>query len=246
VGVTNAYDADLEATLAVLRDDLTKDRPRPLGPNEGSEALRQHKVLAAAVHRAAKLDERGKDSETTAWIRYLTRHYPIGRNSEADAKLLWVSWRTSLLKEGTPGPRVAVAHGQPVIHWTVEQDGTLCLNLEDAWDDFAASVDSFVSSLRTSPRWQGSSRQMASEAPRRKAIRLDPSCARRGHDYGLPGVGLLFAVRVPGDARLASRVRAHGSQQQDSPDSPPKRHFWEVAVRCIGVHSRPNQPRRRR
>jgi len=42
-------------------------------------------------------------------------------------------------------------HGQSVLHWQRDQNGRLCLNLEDAWDA-AASADSFVAHLRTSSR----------------------------------------------------------------------------------------------
>src|SRR5207253_9662649 len=50
------------------------------------------------------------------------------------------------------GPGVAITHGQSAIHWQRDQQGRLCLNLEDAWHDYAGSVDSFVEYLRASPR----------------------------------------------------------------------------------------------
>jgi hypothetical protein len=56
------------------------------------------------------------------------------------------------LKDDTPGPGIAITHGQPSIHWQRDQQGRLCLNLEDAWDDYAASVTSFVARLGSSSR----------------------------------------------------------------------------------------------
>ena len=85
-------------------------------------------------------------------MRYLASHYPAGRNGRDDARLLFGDWRTSLLKEDTPGAGIAITHGQSSIHWQLDTRGRLCLNLEDAWDDYAVSVDSFVERLQTSPR----------------------------------------------------------------------------------------------
>jgi hypothetical protein len=90
-------------------------------------------VLATAVHRATKLDQRSNESETVAWVRYLTQHYPGGRNGHDEVKLLWVDWRTSLLKESTARPRIAITHGHSAIHWERDNLGRLCLNLEDSW-----------------------------------------------------------------------------------------------------------------
>jgi hypothetical protein len=138
--------------LTALREDLLRGRPRVLRPDEGDEAFRQHKLLATAVHRAAKLDRQDSESETDAWVRYLSSHYPAGRNGRDDARLLFGDWRTSLLKEDTPGAGIAITHGQSSIHWQLDTRGRLCLNLEDAWDDYAASANSFVAHLQTSPR----------------------------------------------------------------------------------------------
>jgi len=132
--------------------DLLRGRPRPLGPDEGEEAFRHHKLLAAEVHRASRLDRRANESETESWIRYVMGHFPGGRNGEAEARVLWSDWRTSLLKQNTPGGGVVVTHGQPTIHWVCDQHRRLCVNLDDAWDDFESSVDSFVAHLQTSPR----------------------------------------------------------------------------------------------
>ncbi len=144
--------SQVEAELAELRAELLRGRPRVLEPDEGDEAFQQHKLLASAVHRAAKLDQRKGESETDAWVRYLVKHFPAGRNSEADARPLFSDWRTSLLKQDTPGPRVTVTHGQSALHWQRDESGHVCLNLEDAWDDYAASVDSFIEHLRVSLR----------------------------------------------------------------------------------------------
>lgn len=150
--MTKAANEQIDRELAALRNYLLRGRPRALRPDEGDEAFQQHKLLATAVHRAAKLDQQKAESETDAWVRYVTRHFPPGRNDADDARLLFGDWRTSLLKEDTPGPRVAITHGQSVIHWKRDQHGRLCLNLEDVWDDYTASVGSFIAYLRVSPR----------------------------------------------------------------------------------------------
>jgi hypothetical protein len=147
-----AEDAQLAKTLADLRADLVRGRPRQLGPDEGYEAFQQHKLLSGAVLRAAKLDQTGSESETDAWVRFVTSHYPDGRNGKAEARLLFSDWRTSLLKKDTPGVGVSITHGLAQVHWRRNESGSLGLNLEDAWDDFEAAVDSFVESLRDSPR----------------------------------------------------------------------------------------------
>jgi len=150
--VTKRANDSVELDLAALRDDLLRGGPGPLRSDEGEEAFQQHKLLSAAVHRAAKLDEQKSESETAAWVRYVTRHFPAGHNDADDARLLFGDWRTSLLKKDTPGPGVAITHGQSAIHWQRDQQGRLCLNLEDTWDDYAASVGSFVEYLRDSAR----------------------------------------------------------------------------------------------
>jgi hypothetical protein len=77
----------IEEELTALRGDLLRGRPRALGPEEGVEAFQQHKLLVAAVHRAAKLNQRKSESETDAWVRYISSHYPAGRNDPTDARL---------------------------------------------------------------------------------------------------------------------------------------------------------------
>jgi hypothetical protein len=97
--------------LGDLREALLRSRPPTLEPGQGHEAFQQHKLLASAVHRAARLDQRGSESETDAWVRYLTEHFPPGRNDAADARLLFGQWRTPLLKDDTPGSGVVITHG---------------------------------------------------------------------------------------------------------------------------------------
>jgi hypothetical protein len=121
---------------------------RRFWPTDGADAFRLQKLLAAAAHRATKLAAYG-DREGEAWVDYFTRHFPPGRRTQADAKLLWTDWRTALLKTDSPGPGVAVTHGQPHAHW-MREDGRLVLNLEDMWDDFASSVESLIAQLRES------------------------------------------------------------------------------------------------
>ena len=110
-----------------------------------------HVLLASVVHNAARLNQHGADSQTGAWIRYLTSYFPAGRNSEQDAKLLWTDWRTDLLKKQAPGPGIVVTHGQSHVHWRQDEHGRLCLNLEDLWSDFETSIAAFVDHLRRTP-----------------------------------------------------------------------------------------------
>jgi hypothetical protein len=138
-------------TLDDLRSALLRDRPGALRPDQGTEAFRHHKLLAAAVHRASRLDARSGESETDAWVRYVREHFPSGRNEEGDARLLFAQWRTALLKDDAPGPQVPITHGQPTAHWQRDKDGRLCLNLEDMWADFEESVDHFIAYLRATP-----------------------------------------------------------------------------------------------
>jgi hypothetical protein len=147
-----------------LREALLRGRPPKLGPSEGHEAFQQHKLLAAAVHRAARLDQRASESETDAWVRYVSEHFPPGRNDAADARLLFGQWRTPLLKDDTPGTGLVITHGQPVLHWQRDGDGRLCIDLETMWADFESSVDHLIEYLRSTPdrravalkRWQES------------------------------------------------------------------------------------------
>lgn len=106
-----------------------------------------HKLLASTIHKATRLDATRTESETDAWVRYFTSYFPGGHNDPADARLLFVDWRTRLLKDDALGPGIAITHGQSGIHWERDPNGRLCLNLEDTWAEFAASVDSFVAFL---------------------------------------------------------------------------------------------------
>lgn len=79
----------------------------------------------------------------------MSEHFPPTRNRASDARLLFVDWRTSLLKDDTPGPRVPITHGQSFAHWERDQAGRLCINLEDMWTEFEQSVDHLIAYLRT-------------------------------------------------------------------------------------------------
>lgn len=139
-----------QQSLAALKARLLSDRPPPLRPDQGQIAFLSHIVLAAVVHNAARLNQHAADSQTGAWIRYLTSYFPAGRNGEDDARLLWTDWRTGLLKKQAPGPGIVVTHGQSHVHWRRDELGRLCLNLEDLWNDFEVSIDTFVEFLRGS------------------------------------------------------------------------------------------------
>jgi hypothetical protein len=140
------------ARLCELRDALL-DRGCPtLTSTEGRRAFEEHKLLASAVHRVARLDQTRTESETDAWVRFVSTCFPDGRNASDDARTLFRDWRTSLLKRDAPGPGVAITHGQSQIHWARDGDGRLWINLEDMWADFKFSIETFLSVVASDPR----------------------------------------------------------------------------------------------
>lgn len=138
----------IEPELQALRTSLLRRRPKPT-PN-GEEAFEDHQILAMVIHRAIKLlpPASRNEGEGAGWIRYLTTYFPPGHNGEEEATLLWTDWRTELLKNESPGPRVTLAHRQPQAHWQRDEPGVLGLDLESLWDDFEHSVDALIESLR--------------------------------------------------------------------------------------------------
>jgi hypothetical protein len=140
-------------TLTDLREALLKSRPAPIPLDEGWRAFDAHKLLASQVHRASLLAKVGDANETTHWISYVTEYFPAGHNNAADAKLLWKEWRTDLLKRDCPGDFVVMTHGKSEMHWRREGD-RLCIDLESMWDDFADSVDQFITYLAHTPERQ--------------------------------------------------------------------------------------------
>jgi hypothetical protein len=144
-----------EEALATLRETLLRNRPTTvLTPEDGALAFLSHKLLSGEVLRAAKLDQTKPESETDAFVRYVASYFPKGRGrGDADAaRDLFKDWRTSLAKLDSPGPTVPITHGQPWLHWQRDAQGRLCLNLEDAWQDYAYSVEQFVNFVRGSAR----------------------------------------------------------------------------------------------
>ena len=135
-----------EKALAKLRASLLRNRPPDLQVGQGQEAMQQHKLVAASVLSAARLHRRKADGEGQAWVRYVTDFYPVGRNGEADAQVLWEGWRCALLKDDTPV--VPITHGLSIVHWTRDEEGRPRQNLEDAWSDFEHSVNGFIDHLR--------------------------------------------------------------------------------------------------
>jgi hypothetical protein len=140
-----------QLALDDLQKTLLRGRPPALGPDQGAEAFAQHKLLATTVHRATLLDALGSESQTRAWVRYFTEHFPRGRNGSSDAELLWKEWRTHLLKQDSPGPMVPITHGKPHLHWQRDSAGRLCIDLETMWDDYAQSVEHLVGYLQVTP-----------------------------------------------------------------------------------------------
>jgi hypothetical protein len=118
----------------------------PLTPEEGDEAFDQHLLLAARIHRAARLNQTG-DDEGRGWQQFFVDYFPSGRNDPDDAWLLWKKWRVGLLKDYTPLEGVAMAHGKPDLHWQRDSQGALAINLESMWDDFEHAVGRFIDAL---------------------------------------------------------------------------------------------------
>jgi hypothetical protein len=145
---------DVEA-LKRLRYSLLRRQLASLGYDQGAEAFEEHQILAIKIHRAAKLAQSARDREGEAWMRYFRDFFPSGRNGEAEANLLWIEWRTSLLKNDAPGPSIAITHGQSHIHWTRDRSGVLAINLEDMWADYQASVDAFTTLLESDDERRG-------------------------------------------------------------------------------------------
>lgn len=140
-----------EQALGEMRASLI-DGPRPvLEPGQGHEAFLEHVLLSIRVHRAALLNKHKEDGDGVAWTRYFESYFASSQ-AKANAKLLWDDWRTKLVKEDTPGPGIAITHGQPDVHWKTDPQHRLWLNLESMWADFEASLDRFVESLRSNPR----------------------------------------------------------------------------------------------
>jgi hypothetical protein len=134
-----------EGRLDALKTSLLH-RLRPdvqLGADEGDEAFDRHLLLAARVHRAARLNQRGT-REGDGWRQFIEAYFPSGRNGRADADRLWKKWRVGLLKDYVPLDGVAVTHGQPEAHWQRDSQGAFVVNLESMWDDFEYAVDQFI------------------------------------------------------------------------------------------------------
>jgi hypothetical protein len=147
--ISSKLTPDDKRALRALRASLLGDRAPVLKPGESEEALRQHKILASAIHRASILHASKSDNEARGWVRYMSDFFPSGRNAPSDAHILFGDWRTDLLKRGAPGLYVTVTHGQSVIHWQRDDQNRLCINLEDMWDEFETSVDNFIRHLGT-------------------------------------------------------------------------------------------------
>ncbi|MGD0274275.1 MAG: hypothetical protein ABSB96_11165 [Gaiellaceae bacterium] len=139
---------ELEETLARIRKSLLRGIGGKLGPDQGEAAFERHILLAVRFHNAAGLNQT-VTGEGKGWCEYFEEHFP--KRSEwrpEDAKLLWNNWRVGLLKWEAPKRGVTVTHGQPEAHWYREPDGTLCIDLESMWDEFAVSVTNFLNLLR--------------------------------------------------------------------------------------------------
>jgi hypothetical protein len=144
--MTDDLSPEDEQALGQLRASLLRRKRPQLLSGQGDEAFDQHILLAVAVHRAARLYQTG-DGQKDGWIQYVTAFFPKGKNSKEDAERLWQGWRCSLLKDERPV--VPITHGQSFAHWGRDGTGQPMLNLEDAWDDYAYSVERFIVYLQT-------------------------------------------------------------------------------------------------
>ena len=52
------------------------------------------------------------------------------------------------VKDDSTGPQVVVTHSRPDVHWEIETEGSLVINLEDMWDDYEQAVTDFIDSCR--------------------------------------------------------------------------------------------------
>lgn len=137
----------LETSLEAIRESLLRGRPVDLGPEDGETAFERHILLAVRFHRAAGLNQT-ETGERAGWRQYFEEHFPKRPEWEqGDAIRLWENWRVGLVKLETPLSGVMITHGQPRAHW-YRVGGMLCINLESMWDDFEASVESFLTLLR--------------------------------------------------------------------------------------------------
>lgn len=136
--------------LADLGRSLLEGLRVELAPGDGDEAFRRHKLLVVQIHRAALLNQTGKN-EGVGWTQFFVSYFPAGRNSASNANLLWRKWRCALVKDGSPRAGVAITHGQPGLHWQTDAHGDLCIDLESMWDDFEGAVARFLQSLDSDP-----------------------------------------------------------------------------------------------
>ena len=148
--------------LSQMQTSLLPD-PAQFGGCESDEAIDKHKLLAAAVHRTARLHAKRTDGEARAWVRYFEDYFPEGRNYPADALRAWVEWRTRLLENDAPGRKVEIRAGAPERHWQRDVEDRLCIDLERMCEDFAHSLQQFTNELREDSirravvlrRWKG-------------------------------------------------------------------------------------------
>jgi hypothetical protein len=133
---------------------------------ERFQGLEPAQLLASSVHQATRLDSRAHEAETVAWVRYLTRHFPVSRNGERDAKVLWTGRRTRLLNDAALGLSALITHGQPAAHWLRHGHGRLRISLEITRSELMTSVDRFMVFLRRAP----DRREVASERALRSSV----------------------------------------------------------------------------
>lgn len=168
--------------LGELRESLLRNLRVQLGHHDGDLAFERHILLAVRFHRAAGLNQT-VTGEQAGWVQFFEEHFP--KRAEwlpADAKLLFRKWRIGLVKHEAPLSGVTVTHGQPVAHWFREPDGTLCIDLESMWDDFAQAVASFIRLLERDEH----RREEALDRWRKRGwtVRKLSIDSGKGHDHG--------------------------------------------------------------
>jgi hypothetical protein len=135
-----------EPTLDDLRKALLRRlrTTTPLRADDTELAFERHQLLAARFVRVARLDRAPGAKTREGWHSFFREHFPRGGEH---ARLLWTDWRNPLLQRGTTGVLVTITHGQPDLHWRLNeaaQGVALVVDLESMWDDFASAVGSFV------------------------------------------------------------------------------------------------------
>ena len=130
-------DIDRQA-LAQLRRQLIERLP----PSVDFPGIEKHRLLARSFHRLVRLPQRDPDDrQGKAWIVFFERFVP---HLGVHGRLLWNQWRTPLLKDDGPGPRIIIGEREPTAHCATFDGDKIFVDLESATDDFIAALDALL------------------------------------------------------------------------------------------------------